>query len=152
MSKVCPKCGTPREEDEFYKNKSKVDGMQLWCIPCRRAADREYYLDNREWILIREWRSSLVRRYNITYKIYFSILNKQGGVCAVCGKTELTQRQLCVDHDHSCCPGETSCGKCIRGLLCSKCNRGLGLLRDSCEILEKALSYLRRPFEQHTQS
>jgi len=144
MLKVCPKCGTPREDEEFYKNKSEPDGMQIWCITCRRTADRAYYLENREWILIREWRSSLVRRYNITYEQYFSILDKQGGVCAVCGKAEFTQRQLCVDHDHTCCPGPVSCGKCIRGLLCSKCNRGLGLLKDSCELLEKALTYLRR--------
>jgi hypothetical protein len=102
--------------------------------------------------LVREWRSALIRRYHITYEQYNVLLEKQGGVCAVCGKPESTQRQLCVDHDHDCCPGDTSCGKCVRGLLCSKCNRGLGLLRDSCEILEKALAYLRRPLEQYSQS
>ena len=150
--KICTKCGEPKANKEFYKNRTEPDGLQIWCKLCRQPADRKQYLANRAWILVREWRSALIRRYHITYEQYNLLLEKQHGVCAVCGKPEETQRQLCVDHDHSCCPGELSCGKCIRGLLCSKCNRGLGLLKDSCEILEKALVYLRRPLEQHTQS
>lgn len=47
-----------------------------------------------------------------------------------------------IDHDHSCCPGKGSCGKCVRGILCRNCNVGLGFLKDSIPRLEDAISYL----------
>lgn len=61
--------------------------------------------------------------------------------CAVCDRDLLSpmpvattgrlQALLVVDHDHSCCPRATSCGGCVRGFLCGKCNTAAGLLGDS---------------------
>lgn len=48
-----------------------------------------------------------------------------------------------IDHDHRCCPGSYSCGKCIRGILCARCNVGLAMLGDSLANVERAASYLR---------
>ena len=64
------------------------------------------------------------------------MFKEQNGVCAICGSPEVSDRNsnLCVDHDH-----ET--GK-IRGLLCNKCNRGLGYFLDNPKILKNALKYL----------
>ena len=62
--------------------------------------------------------------------------------CGICGNPESQKRSLSVDHDHSCCPGETSCGDCVRGFLCSNCNRGLGLFGDSASRLQAAIEYL----------
>lgn len=49
---------------------------------------------------------------------------------------------MAIDHDHSCCPGEITCGECIRGILCRRCNSGLGLFRDDWRIAQNAMKYL----------
>jgi hypothetical protein len=141
--KRCTNCKKNKDESCFYKHKNEPGGLSYWCKECRKLADKAHYITNREWALIREWRSSLIRRYKLSYQEYYALLDKQHGVCAVCKQPERTQRQLCVDHDHGCCKGETSCGKCIRGLLCSRCNRGLGLLQDNEDILKQALRYIK---------
>jgi hypothetical protein len=66
---------------------------------------------------------------------YTKMYADQGGVCAVCGKVNPDDSSLAVDHCH-----ET--GK-IRGLLCSKCNSGIGMLGDNIEGLQAALDYLK---------
>ena len=81
--------------------------------------------------------------YNITDIIYNEILESQGFACAICRTPESELKlKLSVDHDHLCCPGRTSCGKCIRGLLCNICNLSLGGFKDSEEMLKAALKYL----------
>lgn len=64
------------------------------------------------------------------------MLAAQGGVCAICGETNASGRDLSVDHDHE--TGE------IRQLLCSNCNTGIGLLKDNPELLIKASAYLMK--------
>lgn len=60
--------------------------------------------------------------------------------CQICGVTE---GRLHIDHDHSCCT-KGSCGKCVRGVLCHKCNTALGLLGDDVTRMSKAIGYLER--------
>lgn len=64
-------------------------------------------------------------------------------VCAICKRPERQNRNLSVDHDHECCPEEMTCGDCVRGFLCSNCNRGLGLFGDVADFLKSAERYLR---------
>lgn len=95
------------------------------------------------------WRLAFIKsRYHISADEYVALLEKQGGCCAICGtdSPDITGKfkQWCIDHDHACCPGLYTCGKCIRGLICRKCNFALGCARDSTDILEKMLQYLRR--------
>jgi hypothetical protein len=80
-------------------------------------------------------------RYKLSFEGYNDLIVAQDNRCAVCSK-KFTKTPH-VDHDHACCPGETSCGKCIRGLLCGKCNTLLGLSGDSVEVLESAIEYLK---------
>lgn len=68
---------------------------------------------------------------------YFSALERQGGRCAICPRTEPGRGELWfVDHDHKT-------GK-ARGLLCLRCNLLLGHACDSPVVLDAAARYLRR--------
>jgi hypothetical protein len=62
------------------------------------------------------------------------MLEKQGGVCAVCGGPPLGKGRYHVDHDHV--TGH------VRGLLCHKCNVALGLVGDDVAQLAKLTEYL----------
>lgn len=90
-------------------------------------------------------RENLLYQYKLTLEDYDALLDLQDGVCAICGDPpEVLGQNLHVDHDHICCPRGKSCGECIRGLLCSKCNHGLGNFNDSIEKLKSAIEYLER--------
>lgn len=84
----------------------------------------------------------LKHKHNINLDAYNELFEKQSGKCVGCLKTQ-TNRMLCVDHDHKCCPGKRSCGKCIRGLLCHKCNSILGYCSDSILVLQNLIQYLK---------
>jgi hypothetical protein len=64
------------------------------------------------------------------------MLDDQGGRCGICNRLAAHDTALHVDHDHKT--------KSVRGLLCSRCNQGIGLLREDPEILAGAISYLKR--------
>lgn len=72
--------------------------------------------------------------YGLTIEDEIRILVEQGNVCALCGAHP--HRQFDIDHDHRT-------GK-FRGFLCHRCNKGLGLLGDTADAIERALAYLRR--------
>lgn len=59
-------------------------------------------------------------QYGLTREEYQRIMS---GPCGICGQRVA---RMHMDHDHNCCPGTRTCGKCIRGVLCHRCNLGLG--------------------------
>lgn len=87
------------------------------------------------------------KTYSITEDQYQALYEAQGRCCAICQRATGTGRKrLAVDHDHACCPGPVSCGRCVRGLLCKPCNsRVLGHLRDDVTALQRAIDYLTNP-------
>ena len=93
-------------------------------------------------------RSHVKMKYGLTWDRYQAMLAAQKGVCAICKQPETWKRKttkvwaLSVDHDHRCCAGPTSCGKCVRGLLCRRCNAVLGQVRDSSKLLLSMASFL----------
>lgn len=113
----------------------------------RRAWARRNYCANEE----KAWAANLRRMFHTTPEWYFAKLAEQGGVCAICGGTETAidprrgrVKRLAVDHDHRCCPGERSCGRCLVGLLCARCNTGSSLFRDDPVLLRTAAAYRER--------
>ena len=86
---------------------------------------------------------NLKSNYKLSLKDYKIMLNKQDGKCLFCGVSQKKlKKALVVDHDHKCCPGKTSCGKCVRWLICDGCNHGLGNFRDNIEVLIRAANFL----------
>lgn len=59
--------------------------------------------------------------------------------CELCGKDDT---RLVIDHDHACCPGNLTCGRCTRGMLCRRCNGALGMFYDDAEVLRRAAVYI----------
>jgi hypothetical protein len=77
------------------------------------------------------------KSYGITTEKYMALLEKQDNKCSICGLDfYISKRELCIDHDHAT-------GK-IRGLLCDRCNWGLGQFKDDIVRLQKAIEYLIR--------
>ncbi len=103
-------------------------------------SQREYYkLHRKERISY-----TMKKRFGITLEQYSRILKEQNGVCAICGNKETHKHQsgkikeLAIDHNHIT-------GK-VRGLLCERCNHGLGKFNadsNGIELLCSAISYLR---------
>jgi len=105
---------------------------------------RVYYANNKEdknkaTTEYREQHPDLTRRvhykakYGITICDYQNMVHDQDNKCAICGKE--SEKRLQVDHDHTT-------GK-VRGLLCGKCNRGLGNYDENIENLLSAIEYLK---------
>lgn len=86
-------------------------------------------------------RESYVKRiYGLAWSVYLNMYKQQDGKCAICSKNisifslrDITTSAQ-VDHDHST--------KEVRGLLCHRCNCGLGNFNDNIELMERAKQYL----------
>ena len=100
------------------------------------AKHRKWKADNAaRWSFLN--RKSDLRKYGLTPEAYMDILASQGGVCAICGTNAPggnNKRTFSVDHDH-----ETGA---VRGLLCVKCNTGIGMFADNETLLIKAAEYV----------
>lgn len=78
------------------------------------------------------------KNYNLSRDEYFKLLDSQGGNCAICNeKPKQSEKggRLFVDHCHTTHK--------IRGLLCFKCNSGLGNFNDNQNFLQNAINYLK---------
>jgi hypothetical protein len=107
----------------------RIGGRLLCCSErCRRIVER----------LVNS-----IGRYSLTIDRYREMWVAQNGVCKLCrGEPSGRAIVLAIDHDHTCCPGQSSCGECVRGLLCDRCNNGLGCFGDDPELLRTAAAYI----------
>lgn len=138
--KFCEGCEEYRAVENFFWKPSPISGKHYPSSRCKecdqkhRSAYMKERRENQEY-RIRE----IAKAKGISSYEYLSQLERQNGMCAICGATE----NLEVDHDHACCsgPGRT-CGSCNRGFLCRRCNRLLGMAQDSPTLLMNALNYI----------
>jgi hypothetical protein len=121
----CRRCDQYLKEENFSKQSvGKYEAMP-YCKSCRKHIGHTHNL----------------KRMGISVEKYIQMEKEQGYKCKICGG--LDNKRLAVDHDHSCCNSYPNCGKCIRGLLCSKCNKTLGMIDDDIDILAKMIEYLK---------
>ncbi len=136
-------CGLEKALTEFYD--TVWGGKFATCkVCCKQATKQKRHDKTRAAIWSQYYRNTHLRgNYHIEPEQYQFQAEKQGNVCALCGKPDPNGKRLAVDHDPRCCPARArSCGKCIRGLLCSSCNPGLGFFAHDPELLQKAIQYL----------
>lgn len=115
------------------------------CVRCADVRAREWQANNKRRYLDSQNESRRVRLFGLSREKYDMLLEEQGGGCALCGGSNWKgKRMLSIDHDHSCCAGERTCGKCVRGLLCDPCNQGIGKLGDDPERLRRAAEYIEK--------
>lgn len=145
-TKECTKCGQVKSRSEFSKNREGKHGPVLrpHCKACSSAQAYRWFLDNRERAARNRRRWNWSKFYGLSEAQYWDLLQLQAGVCAVCRQDEPTVHgrtggkfALSVDHCH-----QTGI---VRGLLCQKCNRAIGLFGDDPELIQRAAEYLLLP-------
>jgi len=133
---TCSDCKITKPNKDFYKTKRKElkrgRFYTCYCKECRNNYSRSKYnsSETRRLFLVN-------RNFGLDKEDYEDLYRKSNGSCAICNvkEEELSQR-LSIDHNHI--TGQ------VRGLLCSKCNSGLGLLKDNIDILNNAIKYLEK--------
>ena len=163
--KKCIKCKIIKPIFEFTPRKERPRQYTVSCKYCRAKNAKNYRENNHSKVrmiekryqtknrieLNKKSRESLRKKrkknpdfdrayklkytYGITIDEFNKILKKQEGKCVICRTDKPNGRGFCVDHDHKT-------GK-VRGILCHSCNTGIGSLKDSVELLEKAIKYLK---------
>lgn len=117
---VCHVCEKVKPLQAFSKSKHVTTGYHNTCKSCKSLADKN---------------TKLKACYGISLDHYNQMLASQKGVCKICMSKLTGTKNVCVDHDHKT--------QLIRGLLCNRCNRGLGLFQDDVKILLSAAKYLK---------
>jgi hypothetical protein len=135
---VCTVCKAEKALSEFPMRKTHRPGKPVsQCTACRVIYNKTYRKNNKERVLEIERKSRLKMVYGITVEQYEAMLVKQEGKCAICStkKPGSRTKMFFIDHCHT--TGQ------VRGLLCMRCNTGLGLFLDNQKILLNAISYLQ---------
>jgi Recombination endonuclease VII len=146
----CTACREVKPLDDFYRKAASTVGRKSQCIPCyservnqrnqtpearagkQRAYRRQRDADPDEFRR-RQREYALRYKYGLEWERFEAMLKRQDHRCAICGGSE----PLVHDHDH-----DTGAS---RGLLCRRCNAGLGMFGDNLGLLEAATAYLRAP-------
>lgn len=163
MNKLCRRCNTEKPLSDFRKASKEKDGYQYSCKKCSNEDTKKWRKKNYELekerarirrhsnldkhnATTRRWRENnpdkvkalhLKKKYNLTLDQWNSMFLEQQGKCKVCEThQDNLEKELAVDHCHKT-------GK-IRGLLCVRCNRAIGLLEDRIDLLEKSINHLRQ--------
>jgi len=131
MKRRCPRCGRSKRRGLFHKNKTRPGNISIYCKRCTADCQTKY-------TALQQHDFYLKSKFGISLCDYEKLLKKQRGRCAICRTATPGTNTIhfAVDHCHKT--------GMIRGLLCQKCNRGLGHFDDRPKLFDKAAEYLRK--------
>jgi hypothetical protein len=158
LSKTCRKCSEVKPADQFYVTERDV--LHSYCKACIRIQQNKWQKVNesrlkeyrKKWyqdltardpqVHSRRKLKAVLKKYGATMEWYERQLEKQVGLCGICGKLEASKGtkkyvghvRLAIDHCHNS-------GR-VRGLLCMNCNTKLSTLEDIV-FRDRAAKYLR---------
>jgi hypothetical protein len=137
QTKQCARCKEFKSYEKFYKNKNGIFGLSSNCRLCQSSIQKEPIILGRRKHL----------RYGVSQDQLDIMLKNQNGKCPICEiEIEFTfslhhslkfKNSACIDHEE----GTLN----IRGLLCPKCNSGLGMFNHNIAFFKKAILYLKSP-------
>lgn len=163
--KRCSKCGGIKPISYFVRDKNRKDGRHPQCYSCVQAYKKKWKLRpevierNRKYQrefarnperkrqvlayqnarlpsgITRKKKFKIMSKYGLTEEKYLQILADQNGKCATCAFQFNDHSETQIDHCHAT--------GIVRGILCKHCNRALGQVADSVEILAALIKYLR---------
>ncbi len=142
--KLCTTCGINKELDAFHNYAKGPGGKAYRCKVCDNAARKAYHERHPERTRQSHRKANLLNKYGLTVESYDAMWEHQAGQCKICstemvniridGESRNKSNTACVDHCHTT-------GR-VRGLLCTTCNKALGLFKDDAQRLRTAAAYL----------
>ena len=147
--KTCSKCKETKALSEFHFSKRSSDSRQHRCKSCAKAftqpATKQWRKNSPEGYTESTKRTKVKLKYGISVEDIENLMIQQNSLCALCKNpisfnSEEKKDKPHIDHDHE--------SGIVRGLLCLTCNTGLGMFKDSFDLLEQAKQYLQRSIKQ----
>lgn len=140
MNIFCYGCYENKHIKEFTK--SSIKGNYPNCKNCcslnskkKKYKKRKPSERNKAFLSYYRRRLTINKKFNLTTAELMEMMDNQKGCCLICGKSlDNKNGRYCIDHCHNS-------GK-VRGLLCVKCNSGLGMFNDNLNIIKNAVEYL----------
>lgn len=131
------KCDCGNETIVGFYQLTRGNTKSCGCLSYRTGTESPNYIHGKSKTKDYELNFQLKRNYGISLDEYHELVKQQNGVCAICKSPppEGRKKRLSIDHCHNT--------GVVRGLLCDNCNRSLGLLKDSIDVLENAIQYLK---------
>ena len=165
-SKKCSKCGKTKPAEDFSPAPSSTDGLYSYCKPCKAKMVKRHRDANKEIISrkakakrstpdgMRKNRDATLRaKFGVGHDYYEARLEEQRGVCGICARERRPgEKHFSIDHEHDEYDGNRTYVHVrrrsrplqLRGVLCERCNRGLGLANDDPDLLLAMARYLEK--------
>lgn len=133
-TRQCRVCRVSKPMEEFYFTSNKNRSRYRKCKTCYNDQARAWRDANWPAVQAASKKRDLRLKYGITFEELNEMQEMQGQRCALCRDEFSNEVRTHIDHDHG--------NGRVRGLLCPRCNRGLGQFRDDPELLRRAAAYV----------